>query len=116
MKLTLSLLFALLTLPTMAQKKRFTLDDLIPGGSTYYAHSYPETKYLTWWGDACIEQGMDKCELVSKNHGTTRTGLVLNSLTLENINKILSAHGRKTIDHLYNATFPFPEKPYVMID
>ena len=116
MKLILSLLFALLTLPTMAQKKLFTLDDLIPGGSTYYAHSYPETKYLTWWGDACIEQGMDKCELVSKNHGTTRTGLVLNSLTLENINKILSAHGRKTIDHLYNATFPFPEKPYVMID
>ncbi|MBQ9664842.1 MAG: DPP IV N-terminal domain-containing protein [Bacteroidaceae bacterium] len=115
-KTFITTLFALFLLPVMAQKKLFTLDDLIPGGSTYYAHSYPATKHLAWWGDACIELGMENCQYVDKDLGTTDTGFVLNTLTLEHINHILAANGRKTIDHFYNASFPYPDKPYVLID
>ena len=32
-------------------KRPFTLDDLIPGGATFYEASYPETMYTTWWGN-----------------------------------------------------------------
>ena len=111
-KTPLLFLLALLTLPLMAQKKRFTIDDLIPGGSTYYAHSYPATKYLTWWGDACMELGIDRC----KNIDGQVISPALATLTLENINSILAAHGRKTIDHLYSVTFPDPHKPHLLID
>ena len=111
-KTILTSIFALLFLPLMAQKKPFTLDDLIPGGSTYYTHSYPHTKYLTWWGDACMELGIERC----KNIDQQVLSNSLNTLTLQNINDILAANGRKPIDHLYNATFPYPYKTYILID
>lgn len=115
-KTTFLILSALLTLPLMAQKRLFTIDDLIPGGSTYYQASVPETQYLTWWGDICIELGMDKCQKVDIQQKNTEKDSAFSTLTLENINTILSANGRKTIDHLYNASFPYTEKTYVLID
>ncbi|MBR6974580.1 MAG: hypothetical protein IKH80_08180, partial [Bacteroidaceae bacterium] len=111
-KAALGVLFTLLTLPLMAQKRLFTINDLIPGGSTYYQASMPETEYLTWWGDACIKLDMSHCQQV----GTENTRPEVSSLTLENINSVLADNGRKTIDHLYNATFPDAEKPYILID
>ena len=39
-----------LLIPTMAQNKHFTLDDLIPGGSTYKALQ-PENRHFTFEGD-----------------------------------------------------------------
>ena len=69
-KAALGVLFTLLTLPLMAQKRLFTINDLIPGGSTYYQASMPETEYLTWWGDACIKLDMSHCQqfLMLRNH------------------------------------------------
>ena len=115
-KTTFLILSTLLTLPLMAQKRPFTIDDLIPGGSTYYQASVPETQYLAWWGDICIELGMDKCQKVDMQQKNTEKDSAFSTLTLENINTILSANGRKTIDHLYNASFPYTEKTHVLID
>ena len=115
-KTTFLILSTLLTLPLMAQKRPFTIDDLIPGGSTYYQASVPETQYLAWWGDICIVLGMDKCQKVDMQQKNTEKDSAFSTLTLENINTILSANGRKTIDHLYNASFPYTEKTYVLID
>lgn len=115
-KTTFLILSTLLTLPLMAQKRPFTIDDLIPGGSTYYQASVPETQYLAWWGDICIELGMDKCQKVDMQQKNTEKDSAFSTLTLENINTTLSANGRKTIDHLYNASFPYTEKTYVLID
>ena len=115
-KTTFLILSTLLTLPLMAQKRPFTIDDLIPGGSTYYQASVPETQYLAWWGDICIELGMDKCQKVDMQQKNTEKDSAFSTLTLENINTILSANGRTTIDHLYNASFPYTEKTYVLID
>ncbi len=115
-KTTFLILSALLTLPLMAQKRLFTIDDLIPGGSSYYQASVPETLHLTWWGDICIELGIDKCQKVDMQQKNTNNVAAFSTLTLEDINTILSANGRKTIDHLYNTSFPYAEKPYVLID
>ena len=110
-KTTLFTLLALLTLPTMAQKKLFTLNDLIPGGSTYYASSVPANKDLTWWGDECIELDTDECRLISKTDGSHTT-----LLTLSQLNTILTAAGHKPIHHFYYATFPYAQQPLIRID
>lgn len=103
-----------LPLTLMAQKKQFTIEDLIPGGKTFYSLQ-PENKYLTWFGDACIELGTDDCHLIEKDYGLKKDVPVLSPLTLDNINSILKANGRKTISHFYNATFPFPTFPGILL-
>ena len=62
-------LFALLPSCIMAQKKQFTLDDLLPGGKTYYQNSVPENKYLTLWGNECVMLEVDRCYVIDKKTG-----------------------------------------------
>jgi len=107
--ITLSILI-LFILPLMAQKSSFTINDLIPGGFTYYRNSVPENKYLTWWGDECIEQDIHECRIVNKKDGSVQT-----LVTLEQINEILQAADRKFVRHLYNTSFPYAEKSLVLI-
>ena len=112
MKKTILLpVLTLLTLPLMAQKRLFTLDDLIPGGSTYYQSSVPENKYLTWWGDECIELDTDECRIVSKKDGTATT-----LVTLKQMNDILMAAGHKAFHHFYYASFPYAEQTLICIN
>ena len=103
-------LAALLTLPIMAQKRFFTIHDLIPGGFTYYGSSVPENKQLTWWGDECIEQDIHECRIINKKDGSLQT-----LVTLEQVNNILLTADLKPIHHLYNTTFPYAEKSLVLI-
>ena len=111
MKKTILLsIFTFLILPLMAQKKLFSINDLIPGGSTYYRSSVPESKYLTWWGDECVEQDVHECRIISRKDGAAQT-----LITLEQINDILQAAGMKYVHHLYNTSFPYAEKSLVML-
>ena len=103
-------LFATMTFTLMAQTKLFTIDDLIPGGSTYYQTSVPANKYLTWWGDECIELGVDDCKVIDKGNASTST-----LFTLDKINALLNEAGYKNVYHLYNAYFPYADAPLVMI-
>lgn len=93
---------------TMAQdKKRFTLDDLIPGGSTYYANT-PERKYVAWWGDNCVELDIDQVSFID-----TKSGQSSPLFTLEDINGIIEAD--RPVRSLYNVSFPYPGQPLVML-
>ena len=74
----------------MAQKQLFTINDLIPGGSTYYRNSVPENRYLAWWGDECVEQDIHECRIINKQDGSTQT-----LVTLEQMNDILTKAGHK---------------------
>ena len=66
-----------MTILCMAQEKKlFTLDDLLPGGKTFYQHSSPEQKHYEWWGDELVQLDIDEvrrtdgtveCELCSKS-------------------------------------------------
>lgn len=100
---------ATISISVMAQKKQFTLDDLIPGGSTYYASSYPENKYLTWWGDNCIELGVEECRMIDKATGTSKT-----FIRLEDLNKFLEVNERRKLTSLLYAEFPFADHPFVL--
>ena len=101
----LTILFALFPLALMAQKQLFTINDLIPGGSTYYRNSVPENRYLVWWGDECVEQDIHECRIINKQDGSTQT-----LVTLEQLNDILTKAGHKRLQHLYNTTFPYAGK------
>ena len=93
---------------TMAQdKKLFTLDDLIPGGSTYYSHT-PSRKYVTWWGDNCVELDLDKVGIIDNKTGQNTT-----LFTLDEINSILQT--TTPLRSLYYASFPYADKSQVMI-
>lgn len=109
-KTALGALVALLTLPLMAQKKLFTINDLIPGGSTYYQASVPENKYLTWWGDECIEQDTEECRLINKEEGSATT-----LITLEQLNAILKEANCKPFHHFYYTEFPYANLPIIRI-
>ncbi|NLV53677.1 MAG: prolyl oligopeptidase family serine peptidase [Bacteroidales bacterium] len=105
-----SILFIFFTLPLMAQKKQFTIEDLIPGGSTYYAHSVPENKYLTWWGEECVELGEEECRVINKQDVSAKT-----LLTAKQVNDILSATDAKPLRHFYYASFPKTGEPLVWV-
>lgn len=94
----------------MAQKQLFTINDLIPGGSTYYRNSVPENRYLVWWGDECVEQDIHECRIINKQDGSTQT-----LVTLEQMNDILTKAGHKPIHHLYDTTFPYAGKTFALI-
>ena len=104
----LAVALAAMTTVTMGQEKKlFTLDDLIPGGSTY-RNLVPQTEYLEWWGDECVRLGIDDCSVVDKNTGE-QTVL----FTLADVNEAL---GDAKAHHLYYATFPYAGQPVVLLN
>lgn len=95
-------------IPMMAQKKRPTLEDLIPGGSTY---KFAENLYgLQWWGDICIKPDIDS--LFCLNPQTGKESLLL---TREVVNRVLEESGHQQIQHFQNAQFLWTEKQQFLI-
>ena len=109
-KTALGAFITLLALPLMAQKTLFTLNDLIPGGSTYYRTSIPENNYLTWWGDECVKQDIHECRIVNKKDGSSET-----LVTIEHLNDILLAANQKPVHHLYDTAFPYAKESLVLL-
>ncbi|MBP5479855.1 MAG: DPP IV N-terminal domain-containing protein, partial [Bacteroidaceae bacterium] len=96
----------------MAQKKQFTLDDLLPGGKTYYQNSVPENKYLTWWGNECVMLEVDRCYVIDKKTGKESKSM----FNLDDINAILKNAGKKTVSSLLYTSFPYEDKSYAMVE
>lgn len=108
--------FAVISSHSMAQKKQFTIDDLIPGGKTYYTTSYPQNKFYTWWGDACIELDIEQCTYADSGNAKQKKAPVsLDNLNIESINASLVQNGCRTIRHLYDVTFPYPDQTLALI-
>ena len=116
-----AIILALLPLSVMSQnrqmpvrakiKKNFTIDDLIPGGSTFYQSSYAKRKYTAFWGEECVELGLDECRLVNRTDGTAEGEQLF---TLADINSALSTAGFR-MQHLYEAAFPYASEPLVLL-
>ena len=92
-----------------AQEKQFTLEDLNFGGENAYKF-YPENRYTTWWGDRLIRQELDYVAEVDKANGKEKR-----LVTLAEINKNAKLNDSTIVRHLYNATFPYPEKPIICV-
>lgn len=92
----------------MAQKPTPTLNDLIPGGSTY---RFPENLYgLQWHGDICIKPGIDS--LFSVNRLTGEKTLLT---TRSTINKALEAQSLSKLSHFYTIKFPWPDQDEMLL-
>ena len=92
-------------------KKNFTIDDLIPGGSTFYQSNYAKRKYTAFWGEKCVELGLDECRLVNRTDGTAEGEQLF---TLTDINTALSSAGFR-MQRLYEASFPYSPDPLVLL-
>lgn len=93
----------------MAQKKFPTLEDLIPGGSTYRVAE--NLHNLQWWGDVCIKPDLDYLYAIHP-----QTGKETLLLTREEINKVLTENSCQSIYHFYDVKLLWPEKKQLLID
>ena len=103
------ILLATLTTPMTAQNKLFSLEDLNFGG-TNYANMQPKNMWLTWWGDQLIQTDVEECYTID-----VKTGKKTQLFTLDDINKWAESDNVKYVRHLMNATFPYPDKPLVLL-
>ena len=94
---------------TMAQQKLFSLEDLNSGGRNYY-NLRPENKWTTWWGDQLIRTDVEKCSTIDLNTGKEKT-----LFTLDEVNNWIHSNDSVFVRHLMNATFPYADKPWVML-
>ncbi|MCD8318448.1 MAG: S9 family peptidase [Paraprevotella sp.] len=110
-KINLLFLLSILSIFSMAQeKKEFTLEDLIPGGSTFYSMQ-PQYMYTTWWGNHCLETTVDTCFEINPQSGE-KTEL----FTVAQLNRWLDAKGDSALfRNGLTVTFPDPDRPYVAV-
>ncbi len=108
-KLLTLTLFVAMSATVHAQQKAFTLEDLNYGGKNY-RNFVPENRYYTWWGDELIRTDMNECRIVDK-----KTGKETLLFTLNDINTWGKQTDNQRVRHLYNATFPYSDKPVVML-
>ncbi len=95
---------------TMAQDKRlFTVDDLIPGGKTYYQNT-PSTLYTEWWGDELVQLGLDEVTV------RTADGQSKSLFSLSGINAALEKAGQRILTSLYYSRFPYGGKTLALFE
>jgi len=113
MKRILNLLIIVLmaTSTIMAQdKKSFTLEDLMGGGTQSASMQTKNLFGLTWWGDVCIRPEMEEVIAINPKNGKENV-----LFTLESINKALEGAGLKPVRALYTLSFPWGEKTEVQL-
>ena len=110
-KINLLLWLMCLPLSLMAQgKKSFTLDDLMPGGSTF-SQMQPQSLYTEWWGDRCVETALDACHEIDADNGKKKT-----LFTLEQLNQWLEAPADSPlVRSCFYVSFPDAQKPLVAV-
>ena len=97
-------------LPTSAQQRLFSLEQLNFGG-LYYHSMRPQNMFLTWWGDQLVQNDVEQCYKVD-----SRTGQKTLLFTLDQINLWAGSDGDdRHVRHLLSATFPYPDKPIVAV-
>ena len=92
----------------MAQKQ-FTLEDLNFGG-TNYRKFVPENCYTAWWGDELMKLDAEECSIINKVSGKESV-----LFTLADANKWLDTDAADKVHSLYRATFPYGDKPLVLL-
>lgn len=98
------------------EKKAFTLDDVIPGGSNYFNLIPKNLPGLQWWGDICIRTDVNDIKTVD-----TKTGKETVLLTLEEVNDALQNGEKpyklslpiKQLRSLQGASLPWKEQSVI---
>lgn len=106
-KISLMVLCFTFSLFIMAQtKKSFTLDDLLPGGDTYY-QIQPEQLFVTWWGNIPVQQTVDSCFAIDVDTKEKET-----LFTTEILNNFL---GGDKLRSCMDVHFPSADRPLVNV-
>ncbi len=112
------LLFTLSIMVIMAQeKKSFTLEDLIPGGSNYYNCSPKNLYGVQWWGDVCIKPDMEEAKTIDPKTGEEAT-----LFTLKEINQVIQDNKLpykllkplKPLRHLMSGSYPWADRSILL--
>lgn len=105
----ISLLFiALLTFPLMAQKRQFTLEQLVYGGTEYWNYQ-PDYIQCQFWGDRLVRLEADEAILIQDEKGKEQERRLFNSA---DINAVGFGHAL----NIMAATFPEATKPYALVN
>lgn len=112
--LQLVVLFCMTTLTLSAQeKKAFTLEDVIPGGSNYFNLVPENIPGLGWWGDICIQAEVDEVKTIDVKNGKEKILFTLNEVneTIKNGDKPYKlTHELKPLHSLMAVQLPWADK------
>lgn len=112
--LQLVVLFCMTILTLSAQeKKAFTLEDVIPGGSNYFNLVPENIPGLGWWGDICIQAGVDEVKTIDVKNGKEKILFTLNEVneTIKNGDKPYKlTHELKPLHSLMAVQLPWADK------
>ena len=112
--LQLVVLFCMTTLTLSAQeKKAFTLEDVIPGGSNYFNLVPENIPGLGWWGDIFIQAGVDEVKTIDVKNGKEKILFTLNEVneTIKNGDKPYKlTHELKPLHSLMAVQLPWADK------
>ena len=98
------LLCALLPMTMMAQdKKSFTLDDLMWGGSNYY-NIMPRSIHTAWWGDCLLQTDVEEIYQLYDEKGKICNKKCL--FTAKEVNTAVDANVHGKVRNLTYTTFP----------
>ena len=106
--------FCLMFTPSiMAQKKSFTLDNLLWGGDSYWNYQ-PAYFNATWWGDRLVRLDVEECSAVTDDKGRQTKPQKL--FTLEDINSCEGIDTEAKPYSLQSITFPDASKTEILIE
>ena len=98
---------------TAQEKKAYTLEDVIPGGSNYFNLTPKNMSGLQWWGDVCVRTEVE--EILSVN---TKSGKTSTLVTLKEINDALQQNETtkefKPLRALTSASLPYAGRKEVV--
>lgn len=84
-----------------------TLEDLIPGGSSY---RFTENIYnLQFWGDRYVKPELDELFIIDPQNGKSTT------ISRATVNKTLEANQEAAIQHFYGVSFPWADRSEMLI-
>ncbi len=112
-KIMLAAAGLLLATTLMAQnKKSFTLDDLMWGGSNYW-NLQPKNIYTAWWGDRLLQTDADDVQTFYNEKGKAEKPAVL--FTEADVNACLNQEQQGKVYNLMNARFPYADSTLVFL-
>ena len=103
-----ALVFAATTMMAQTSKKSFTLNDLMPGGSTFW-NLQPQYMFSAWWGENPVELTVEEAKTI-KNEKSKITKERL--FSVDELNEVL---GNQLVRSCTNLTFPYADQPVVKV-
>ena len=101
-------LFLIMAATISAQeKKAYTLEDVIPGGTEYYNLVPKNMSGLKWWGDVCIQTSSSEINTINLKNGKKNV-----IVTLEEVNQAIEKANVAcgALKSISNASFPWADR------